>query len=128
MNEIAEELAQPAPEPRTNVRFTRAEYERLRKDQLLTGQSIPWLLKETYFNRADFKPALDLATRDAVRRELAYIGNNLNQAVRHLHSGLIDDFKTKFDEVYQGFKVLRSFLGVAPDVRGGNNGNGQNPL
>ena len=128
MTEITNKPAQPEPDPRTTVRFTREEYNRLRKDQLLTGQSIPWLLKETYFNRADFKPALDVATRDAVRRELAYIGNNLNQAVRHLHSGLIDDFKTKFDEVYQGFKVLRSFLGVAPEAREGRNGNGQNPL
>lgn len=128
MDDRMTEPGQPAIVPSTHVRFTRAEYKRLRKDQLLTGQSIPWLLKETYFNRADFKPTLDVTTRDAVRRELAYIGNNLNQAVRHLHSGLIDDFKTKFDEVYQGFKVLRSFLGVAPEARESRNGNGQNPL
>lgn len=106
---------------RTNVRFTREEYLRLKKDQLLTGQSIPWLLKETYFGRADLKPQLDLTTRDAVRRELGYIGNNLNQVARHLHSGLIDDFKGKFDEVYQGVKCLRSFLGIA-------NGNGKDSL
>ena len=98
--------------PSTHVRFTRDEYLRLSKDQLLTGQSIPWLLKETYFNRADFTPRLDVKTRDAIRRELSYIGNNLNQATRYLHSGMVDDFRGKFDEVYQGFKVLRSFLGI----------------
>lgn len=99
--------------PSSHVRFTREEYLRLRKDQLLTGQSIPWLLKETYFKRADFTPRLDVKTRDVVRRELGYIGNNLNQATRYLHTGFIDDFKAKFDEVYQGFKCLRSFLGIA---------------
>jgi len=104
MDEAKIEAAQPATVPSTHVRFTRDEYLRLRKDQLLTGQSIPWLLKETYFSRADFTPRLDVKTRDAVRRELGYIGNNLNQAARYIHGGMVDDFRGKFDEVYQGFK------------------------
>ncbi|MGK5084365.1 plasmid mobilization relaxosome protein MobC [Bdellovibrionota bacterium FG-1] len=112
MDDTKTDATQPAALPSTHVRFTRDEYQRLRKDQLLTGQSIPWLLKETYFSRADFTPRLDVKTRDAVRRELSHIGNNLNQATRYLHSGMIDDYKGKFDEVYQGFKCLRSFLGI----------------
>ena len=121
MDDTKTDAAQTAAVPSTHVRFTRDEYLRLRKDQLLTGQSIPWLLKETYFSRANFAPQLDVKTRDAVRRELGYIGNNLNQAARYIHSGLVDDFRGKFDEVYQGFKVLRSFLGIA-------NGDGKDSL
>jgi hypothetical protein len=112
MDDTKNDAAPITAVPSTHVRFTRDEYLRLSKDQLLTGQSIPWLLKETYFNRADFAPRLDVKTRDAVRRELGYIGNNLNQAARSINSGLVDDFRGKFDEVYQGFKVLRSFLGI----------------
>jgi len=129
MNDPKVSTSQPAVLPSAHVRFTREEYHRLRKDQLLTGQSIPWLLKATYFDRADFTPTLDLETREAVRRELSYIGNNLNQAARHLHSGMFDDYKAKFDEVYQTFLCLRSFLGiVAPKGTQSNHGNRKNSL
>jgi hypothetical protein len=96
----------------TCVRFTPSEYRELQKQSLISGKSIPWLLKTAFFNHGISPPTLDLETRNMVRREIAYIGKNLNQAVRYLHSGLIAEFKSRFEEVEEGVRVLRSYLGL----------------
>ncbi|MGK5082978.1 plasmid mobilization relaxosome protein MobC [Bdellovibrionota bacterium FG-1] len=73
-------------ERRSTVRFERDEYLRMIRDRIETGKSIPWLLKTAYFRGGISAPALDAETRKAVRRELAAIGNNLNQLARAAHT------------------------------------------
>lgn len=123
--------ANPAvPEfPRANVRFTKEEYLQLLKEQVATGMSIPDLLKYKYFSKPIFTPALDAETRAAVRREMGYIGNNLNQVAKYFHSGLLEDLRPKFIEVWEAHRILLSFLGLTNRVGArGSDGNGQNPL
>lgn len=76
---------------RTNVRFTPVEYRRIQRDQLLTGRSIPWLLKTRYFNSAELQPPVfDYKTSCDLLRQIAGIGNNLNQIARRINSGIAD--------------------------------------
>lgn len=97
--------------PSSHIRFSAEEYLRLEKDKLLTGKSIPWLLKTAYFKREISTPLLDAETRRTVRRELSGIGNNLNQLTRYVHSGTYADLKNEIRECLQAVKTLKSFLG-----------------
>lgn len=92
------------------VRFTESEYRQLQKAQILTGKSIPWLLKTAFFNHGVSAPTLDNETRKTVRTELSRISNNLNQIAKHVHSGLISEIKSEFEEVLQAVRCLKSFL------------------
>ena len=94
------------------MRFTPSEYREIQKASLLTGKSIPWLLKTAFFEKGVAPPTLDLETRTFVRREIGYIGNNLNQAVRYIHTGLIAEFKSRFEDVEESVRILRSYLGL----------------
>lgn len=96
---------------RTNVRFTQDEFHKIIKDHLLTQKSIPWLLKAVYFERANFNPALDTETRKRVSRDLAGIGNNLNQAMRYVHSGILQEYGPMLIEACDNLNVLRSYFG-----------------
>ena len=98
--------------PTSHVRFTRDEFFQLKKDELLTGQSIPWLLKTAYFHRGISAPTLDSETRKAALRELAYIGNNLNQLSKQVNSGLISNVKEEVLEMLHTFRNLRNYLGL----------------
>ena len=71
------------------VRFTPAEYRRVQRDQLLTGRSIPWLLKTRYFSAAELRPpAFDYDTSREILRQLGAIGNNMNQVAKRTNSGI----------------------------------------
>ena len=97
---------------RTNVRLTEGEYVRLKRAEIESGKSMPWLLKTAYFHHGISGPTLDIESRKAVRRELAYIGNNLNQLMKQVHSGLISNVKSEVEEMLQAFRSLKSFLGL----------------
>jgi hypothetical protein len=94
------------------VRFTREEYLRLKRDSLETGKSIPWLLKTAYFQGSIATPTLDVESRKSVLRTLAYMGNNLNQLVKNVNSGLISNVKGEVSEILGTCRMLRSFLGL----------------
>ena len=110
MNELATEQDQRPDQFRTNVRLSRGEYLRLKRDELESGRSVPWLLKTAYFEHGISAPTLDVESRKVVRRELAYIGNNLNQLTKNVNSGLISNVKEEVQEMIQAFRVLKSFL------------------
>lgn len=99
------------PIPSSHIRFSKQEYQRLLKDKEITGKSIPWLLKTIYFKKDISTPTLDLETRKAVRRELAAIGNNLNQLARKANTGIFGDLQEDLIESLQTIKTLRSYLG-----------------
>ena len=101
------------PVPSTHIRFTREEYEELLKHHIMCGQSIPWMMKTAYWKNPIPAPVLNAESCAKVQREMGYIGNNLNQAIRYLHSGLLDDFKLKFNEVAESFRIIRSYLGIS---------------
>lgn len=76
---------------RTHIRFTPAEYRRLKREQLLTGRSIPWLLKTRYFSAVELRPpAFDYKTSCEILRQLGGIGNNMNQIAKRVNSSIAD--------------------------------------
>ena len=100
------------PLPTSHVRFTRDEFVTLKRNELETGRSIPWLLKTAYFSGGITPPTLDAETRKAVKRELAYMGNNLNQLVKNVNSGLISNVKEEVQELLSTFRTLKAYLGL----------------
>jgi hypothetical protein len=93
------------------VRFTESEYRRIVRDQLETGKSIPWLLRTAYFKNGISAPTLDADTRKTCLRELAYIGNNLNQLTKMAHVRGFETIKGEVLEMVQTVKMLKGFLG-----------------
>lgn len=96
---------------RANVRFSKNEYAKLQRDQLVTGRSVPWLLKTAYFKNEISAPTLDTETRTAVRRELSAIGNNLNQLTRLAHLEVIGGLREQILECIHAIRTLKSYLG-----------------
>ena len=76
---------------RANVRFTPEEHLRLKREQLLTGRSIPWLLRKRCFSSTELRPpAFDHETCCEILRLEASISNNMNQVAKRVNSGIQD--------------------------------------
>ena len=105
----------------TCVRLTKEEYERLAESKTITGKSIPSLLKLAFFSKGIPNPLLDLATRKLLRRELAYVGNNLNQLTKRVNSGLISDLKDEVATLVNQVTKLNQLLEL-------ESGNRKNPV
>lgn len=110
MNTDIIETNTPSDSCRTNVRFTPHEYRKLLRDQLLTGRSIPWLLKTRYFQGELKPPAFDYETSRAILRQLAGIGNNLNQIAKRVNSGLFVGIQ---EQVSAAIKLLKDIHSMA---------------
>ena len=86
---------------RTTVRFTDAEYDRIKEEAQLSRQSIPRLLKASHFRARKLKLLLDGSERGWVCSELRRIGNNVNQIARKVNSGALEGWYSEFSEVTQ---------------------------
>ncbi len=95
---------------RTNVRFTPDQHTRIRQDSLITGESIPTLLKNSYFNRKPIRVLMNVEDRKTVFAELRRISNNANQVARRVNSGLMEGWYPEFSEVAQHLARLEAFL------------------
>jgi len=96
----------------TCVRFTEAEYLAVKRLQIESGRSIPWLLKTALLSGGISPPTLDAETRQAVRREIGYMGNNLNQLTKAVNTGLIGDFAERICAIYDHVMMFKSYLGL----------------
>jgi hypothetical protein len=104
-------LAKPAKDSRrTNVRFSENEFERIRQESQLLGESIPTLLKQTYFKRRPVKVLLDATDRKAVFAELRRIGNNANQIAKRVNTGFFEDWHPEFQIVASHLVMLERYL------------------
>lgn len=97
---------------RASVRFTEKEFLKIKRASIESGRSVPWLLKTAFFEHGITPPTLDEETRKVVRREIAYMGNNLNQLAKNVNSGLISGVHAEVQEMLQHFRVLRSYLNL----------------
>lgn len=100
----------PENKPTRNVayvRFTEEQYLRLAKDELVTGKSIPTLLKDRYFKGEAITPVMSASDTAALLKQLSYYNRNLNQITRHLHSGI---GKPVLDEFYALLKIVRGLM------------------
>ena len=85
------------------VRFTKSQALALIKERLLTGKSIPTILKDSFFKRGATKLVFSSEDARELSKQLSYISRNLNQLTRYIHSGIngtvIEDFQTVFRRV-----------------------------
>jgi Bacterial mobilisation protein (MobC) len=108
-NEIS--LAKPAKDSRrTNVRFSESEYDRIREESRIIGESIPSLLKQAYFKRKPVTVLLDATDRRAVFAELRRIGNNANQIAKRVNTGFFEDWHPEFQIVASHLVMLERYL------------------
>ena len=91
---MSDEATKKGRTPRFNiayVRFPPEQYRRLQREHLLTGQSIPWLIRRYCSNAAELRPpAFDYETSRELLRQTGAIGNNLNQIAKRVNSGIAD--------------------------------------
>lgn len=107
-NEVIEGKVAPGS-CRTTVRFSPSEYFRLCKEQLLTGRSIPWLLKTRYFGSDELRPPpFDYETSRELIRQISGMANNLNQIARQLNSGLEAPLLADIGRMLQVLEDLRT--------------------
>ena len=82
------------------VRFTQKQYERLRKEELVTGKSIPTIIRDRCFKGDPVQPVFTAVATEEVLRQLTYFNRNLNQLTRYMHSGtngtVLEDFQGLF--------------------------------
>jgi hypothetical protein len=91
---------------RTNVRFTQVEYRRMLKDQLISGKSIPTLLKERYFKSSPFQPVISATDMKLLMAQLIPFNRNLNQLTRYMHSGIGGTILEDFQQVFRSVNEL----------------------
>ena len=94
----------------SHVRLTVEEYERLSHDADVTGDSIPKLLKDSYFSRPRLNPLMRHDDLKMVMGQLGKIGNNLNQVARQLNSGFRAGFNDDIEEIRRSFTRLMTFV------------------
>jgi hypothetical protein len=108
---------QPKPEkkptPSSHVRFTEIEYKRIQKMRQTLGLSIPDILKKNTFDRFDLESArYTKEDADRVVSELKRIGNNLNQVVHKINSGLMTGWSQSFNGFLTEIIRLRHEMGL----------------
>lgn len=70
---------------RVNVRLNEEEWNRLKKDQLLTSWEKATILRETYMRTLPAKLTFDKEGEKSFLAEFRRIGNNINQIARALN-------------------------------------------
>ena len=91
------------------VRFSEHEYERITDEAAILGESIPWVLKNSHFNK---KPVVPMFSFDDARKiisALARIGNNVNQIARKINSGFREGSNDYLRNISEDIGVLRTF-------------------
>ena len=91
------------------VKFSKDEYERITAEASIFGESIPWVLKNSHFNK---KPVVPMFAFDDARKiisALARIGNNVNQIARKINSGFREGSNDYLCNISEDIHVLRTF-------------------
>jgi hypothetical protein len=103
----------PGSSRSTCVRFSEDEYIKVKRMQLESGRSIPWLLRTALLSGGISPPTLDSETRQVVRRVIGNMGNNINQLAKAVNSGLINDFNNRLQGIYDEVMTFKSYLGLS---------------
>ncbi len=94
------------------VKFSENEFIEIKKAQVTTGESIPTLLKNAFFqNSLKLRTPMfsDVEARK-ITNQIARLGNNINQIARKVNSGLAKGWSQEIREVIQELKIIRQFL------------------
>jgi hypothetical protein len=92
----------------TCVKFTEAEYAKVKNMQLVTGLSIPTLLKKALLKREDLaQPAFAESEQRALITEINRQGNNVNQIAQKIHQGGLQSWGAEFNRLAIAYNELR---------------------
>lgn len=105
-----------ASDRRTTVRFTEEEWENIRQQQIVTGRSIPELLKNRFFKYAPYTTVVAPEKQNELAVLHRRMSNNLNQIAKVLNSGFREGWNNEFIQVRDDIAGIRSILegGVWP--------------
>jgi hypothetical protein len=102
---------------RTTVRFTDAEFERIKEEAKLSGLSLPLLLKKSHFAKKKLQLLFSETERHLVCKELRAVGNNVNQIARRVNSGALEGWHKEFQEVVKMISELHQMAAGAYGLR-----------
>ena len=114
-----EEKKKPSGGGSSHVRFSPSEYSRILKDKSATGNSIPELLKASYFSSFSYQPLFSKYEVKALRADMQRIGNNMNQVARHLNSGLAFNWDEDFRRISLLFGEILMKLNAKLKIKDG---------
>lgn len=96
---------------RTTVRMNNEEYQKIKLDSDYSGDTIPTLFKNSYFNKENkIYSKLEKEELQKMRLELSRLGNNLNQIARKVNSGLVSGWSTSFDQILREFNKITQMM------------------
>lgn len=94
----------------SHVRFNKTEYNKINLDSIVSGKSIPELLKNTYFSNPYPEPLFDFESKQTLMKELKRIGVNINQIAKNINSGISKSWNESFENLEATFNKLLSFV------------------
>lgn len=106
MNENESTEIKPTGQVSSHVRFSKKETLQLEMDRLITGKTIPTLLKERYFKDGPIKPIFPVDEARHFLKLLSHLSRNLNQQTRYLHSGITGPALDEFQNLYRNINDL----------------------
>ena len=102
---------------RTTVRFTDAEFDRIKGEAEIAGMSLPMLLKKSHFRKKALQLLLGESERHAFCAELRRIGNNVNQLAKRVNSGVFEGWHKEFEDVFKKISELHQMAAGAYGLR-----------
>lgn len=100
------------------VRFTDTEYRKISRDSESARESIPRLLKGSYFRSGGgLKILVDRLSVKSLLGAIGRMGNNLNQIAKRLHTidvaseELLSDINEKLGDFLKELRSIRRYLG-----------------
>ena len=97
--------------PAIYVRVSAEEYRSIAGDAKQTGESLPDLLKRSYFsNRTRVTILMTKDDLKVVLGQLGRIGNNLNQIAKAMNTGFREGFNDDFLGIRRSFDALMVFM------------------
>lgn len=94
----------------SHVRLSESEYQRITKEQKITGKSIPWLLKNAYFKGPLCALLMGVEEQRALLVELRRIGNNINQIAKKINSGFREGWNDEFNQIRHELSIVRQYI------------------
>ena len=112
-----EKMRQSRDHKRTTVRFTDAEFDRIKEEAKISGLSLPMLLKKSHFKKKALQLLLGETERHAFCAELRRIGNNVNQLAKRVNSGVFEGWHKEFEGVFKKISELHQMAAGAYGLR-----------
>lgn len=100
----------PNAKPATFVRFSDADYSKIQKDKLMTGQSIPALLKKAYFKKDQILQFFTLEEKRSLRAVLKRITESLDIIRNQSYSGRCIGFDDPITELSEQMGTVLDYL------------------